>query len=54
MTQAASKLCYDIFGLVVGQGAILLAAGLRIGLGASFICARQFSSLLFGISAQTR
>jgi putative ABC transport system permease protein len=41
----------DIFGPVLGQGALLLAAGLAIGLGASFICARLFSSLLFGISA---
>jgi putative ABC transport system permease protein len=41
----------DIFRLVIGQGAVLLAAGLAIGLGASFICARLFSSLLFGISA---
>ena len=42
---------HDIFRLVLGQGALLLAAGLAIGLGASFICARLFSSLLFGISA---
>ena len=41
----------DIFRLVIGQGAVLLAAGLAIGLVASFICARLFSSLLFGISA---
>jgi putative ABC transport system permease protein len=41
----------DIFRLVIGQGAVLLAAGLGIGLGASFICARLFSSLFFGISA---
>jgi putative ABC transport system permease protein len=41
----------DIFRLVIGQGAILVAAGLAIGLGASFLCARLFSSLLFGISA---
>jgi putative ABC transport system permease protein len=41
----------DIFQLVIGQGAILLVIGLAIGLGASFICARLFSSLLFGISA---
>ncbi len=41
----------DIFRLVIGQGAILVAVGLAIGLGASFLCARLFSSLLFGISA---
>ena len=40
----------DIFRLVLGQGALLLGAGLAIGLGASFICARLFSSLLFEIS----
>jgi putative ABC transport system permease protein len=41
----------DIFRLVLGQGALLLAAGIVIGLGASFICARLFSSLLFETSA---
>ena len=41
----------DIFQLVLGQGAVLPAAGLAIGLVASFICARLFSSLLFGVSA---
>jgi putative ABC transport system permease protein len=41
----------DIFRLIIGQGAILVAAGLAIGLGASFLCARLFSSLLFGVSA---
>ncbi|HKG81033.1 MAG TPA: FtsX-like permease family protein, partial [Pyrinomonadaceae bacterium] len=41
----------DIFQLVLGQGAQLLAAGLAIGLVASFICTRLFSSLLFGVSA---
>jgi putative ABC transport system permease protein len=41
----------DIFQLVLGQGALLLAAGLAIGLVASFICTRLFSSLLFGVSA---
>ena len=41
----------DIFRLVLGQGALLLAAGLVIGLGVSFICARLFSSLLFETSA---
>ena len=42
---------HDIFRLVIGQGAVLLAVGLAIGLGASFICARLLASLLFGISA---
>ncbi len=41
----------DIFQLVLGQGALLLAAGLAIGLVGSFICTRLFSSLLFGVSA---
>ena len=41
----------DIFQLVLGQGAILLVVGLAIGLVASFICTRLFSSLLFGVSA---
>ena len=40
----------DIFRVVLGQGALLLAAGLAIGLGASFLCAHLFSSLLFEIS----
>ena len=39
----------DILRLVLGQGALLLTAGLAIGLGVSFICARLFSSLLFEI-----
>lgn len=42
---------HDIFRLVLGQGALLLGAGLAIGLGASLICARLFSSLLFETSA---
>lgn len=41
----------DIFQLILGQGALLLAAGVAIGLVASFICTRLFSSLLFGVSA---
>ncbi|HKY43072.1 MAG TPA: ABC transporter permease [Pyrinomonadaceae bacterium] len=41
----------DVFQLVLGQGALLLAAGLAIGLVASFICTRLFSRLLFGVSA---
>ena len=41
----------DIFQLVLGLGALLLAAGLAIGLVGSFICTRLFSSLLFGVSA---
>jgi putative ABC transport system permease protein len=41
----------DIFQLVLGQGALLLVAGLAIGLVASFVCTRLFSSLLFGVSA---
>src|SRR5829696_3248146 len=41
----------DIFQLVLGQGATLLVAGIAIGLVASFICTRLFSSSLFGVSA---
>lgn len=41
----------DIFQLVLGHGALLLAVGLGIGLVASFICTRLFASLLFGVSA---
>ena len=41
-----------IFRLVLGQGGLLLVVGLAIGLVASLICARLFSSLLFGISAR--
>ena len=41
----------DIFQLILGQGALLLVAGVAIGLVASFICTRLFSSLLFGVSA---
>ncbi len=41
----------DIFQLILGQGALLLGAGVAIGLVASFICTRLFTSLLFGVSA---
>ena len=41
----------DISKLIFGQGAILLSIGLGLGLIASFICTRFFSSLLFGIGA---
>ncbi len=41
-----------IFRLILGQGGLLLFVGLAIGLVASLICARLFSSLLFGISAR--
>jgi putative ABC transport system permease protein len=41
----------DISSLVLGQGAVLLLAGIGLGLIASFICTRFFSSLLFGVGA---
>lgn len=41
----------DIFKLILGQGALLLLAGLVIGSVGSFICTRLFASLLFGVSA---
>jgi putative ABC transport system permease protein len=39
----------DISKLVLGQGAVLLLAGIGLGLIASFICTRFFASLLFGV-----
>jgi putative ABC transport system permease protein len=41
----------DISKLVLSQGAVLLVTGLGLGLIASFICTRFFSSLLFGVGA---
>ena len=41
----------DILRLVVGQGLVLVAAGVGVGLAASFGVARLLSNLLFGISA---
>ena len=40
----------DIFGLVMGQGLILAAIGIVIGLAASVALTRFLSSLLFGVS----
>ena len=37
--------------LVVGQGAVVAAAGLVIGLGAAFALSRFMESLLFGVGA---
>ena len=42
---------HDVLRLIVGQGALLLAAGIAIGLIGSFIASRFLASLLFGISA---
>lgn len=41
----------DISKLVLGQGAVLLLAGIGLGLVASFVCTRFFASLLFGVGA---
>jgi predicted permease len=41
----------DVLRLVVGEGVRLAAAGVAIGLGASFAITRLLSSLLFGVSA---
>ena len=41
----------DILRLVVGNGARLIAAGILIGLAASFALQRLVSSLLFGVTA---
>jgi putative ABC transport system permease protein len=41
----------DIIKLVVGQGLILMIAGLGIGMGAAFALTRFLSSILFGVSA---
>jgi ABC-type antimicrobial peptide transport system permease subunit len=41
----------DILGLVVGNGARLIGAGIAIGLAASFALERLVSSLLFGVTA---
>ncbi len=41
----------DILGLVVGNGARLIGAGIAIGLAASFALQRLVSSLLFGVTA---
>lgn len=41
----------DISKLILGQGAVLVIIGVGIGLIASFICTRFFSSLLFGVGA---
>jgi putative ABC transport system permease protein len=40
-----------IMKMVVGQGVILIAAGIGIGLGAAFLLTSLMSSLLYGVSA---
>lgn len=40
----------DIFGLVVGRGVRLTAAGLALGLFASVLLTRSLNSLLFGVA----
>jgi putative ABC transport system permease protein len=41
----------DILKMVVGQGLLLIAAGLAIGLAGAFALTRLMTSLLFGVSA---
>jgi putative ABC transport system permease protein len=41
----------DVLRLVVGQGLVLIAIGVAVGLGASLLVARAMSDLLFGVSA---
>jgi putative ABC transport system permease protein len=41
----------DLFRLVVGQGMLVVAAGVTVGLLVSFAATRAMSSLLFGVSA---
>ncbi len=41
----------DIFKLILGQGTLLIFAGLALGLTAAFISTRFLSSLLFGVGA---
>jgi hypothetical protein len=41
----------EVFGLIVGDGLRLTAAGVAIGLAGSLVVARALQSLLFGVSA---
>jgi putative ABC transport system permease protein len=41
----------DVLRLVVGQGMLLTAGGLAIGVGAAYALTRLMSTLLFGVSA---
>jgi predicted permease len=40
----------DVFKLIIGQGMLLVSAGVVLGLGASLVLSRFISSLLFGIT----
>ncbi|HXD34175.1 MAG TPA: ABC transporter permease [Pyrinomonadaceae bacterium] len=40
----------DVFKLIIGQGMLLVSAGVVLGLGASFALSRFIASLLFGIT----
>src|SRR5690606_34825164 len=42
----------NIFGLVVGQGAVLAAVGLAIGVALSLMAGRLLEGLLFGVTAR--
>ena len=46
----ARRLARDLFRLIVGQGMAVVAAGVAVGMLASFGVARAVSSLLFGVS----
>jgi putative ABC transport system permease protein len=41
----------DVLKLVLGEGLIIVAAGLAVGLGVTFAVTRVISSLLYGVSA---
>ena len=41
-----------ILGLVLGQGALLAAAGIGLGVASAFVLSRFLASLLFGVSAR--
>jgi ABC-type antimicrobial peptide transport system permease subunit len=41
----------DIFGLVIGQGMMLVAGGVALGLAGAALATRALSKLLFGVAA---
>jgi len=41
----------DVFRLILGQGLVIAAAGLVVGLGAAYFVARYFQNFLFNVSA---
>jgi putative ABC transport system permease protein len=40
----------DVFKLIIGQGMLLVAVGVALGLVGSFVLARLIASLLFGVT----